>query len=241
LSGFKCLFKHSIPKNPDTANEDSYFVSGNACVVSDGATMAFNSGIWSRILTRDFKRYGIISKEFISHSGKVFNKYHHKYYFKGGSIPWNVLESYENGRFATLLGVELLDNRVKITAIGDTIVVLIDGKNFIDSFPLKNSCEFNSNPVLISSNLNANYFLSDEENNFAEWDLSRYENPVILCMTDAIGCWFLQYPEKSIKFIKYLLKVKQKQEFFEHIIIKERVSKRMKLDDTTLIVLGVES
>lgn len=247
---FKCYFAHSIPKVLGTINDDSYSLSKDelsSLAVSDGATMAFNSSIWSKILVRNFVKYPDIRlDELIYKAKRVFDRYHRLFYFNNKVIPWNVLDVYEKGSFASLLGIRFLDDlALDITIVGDSIMVIIDPDGMM-SIPFNSVSQFPYNPILLSSNLPSNYFLLEEEflkNSTKTIKIKHPDDTLIYCMTDALAIWFLSDPERAkSKFSELLNKdnTEEQRIFFEDFVLTERETKRIKLDDTTLLIVGIE-
>jgi len=236
---FKILFNRTVPKDYGSPSEDNHKLSDTCIALSDGASVAFNSQIWSKILTRQFVKDTFINDDWILKAKKVFHRYHQIYHFKGNSIPWNVIESYENGSYATLLGLEITENNnIKIISIGDTIAVRIYKDKFVSSFPIDKFEDFDSYPFLISTDISYNKYI---DKNFiakytTEWKC--HSSTLILLMTDALGYWFLSDKEKGLKKVQLLFKAKNQEKAFKEFVFNERKKGKMKLDDSTLIVVG---
>lgn len=157
-------------------------------------------------------------------------------------MSWMAQAAYDRGSFATLLGVQYFgENRqAKVFAVGDCIAALCDGYSIVSTFPLCAAEQFGNSPLLISTNLTLNTLFSEE--NFPDsrteiWDLSALQHPKILCMTDALGHWFLSHHESGDDPVSILEGIKSRKEFSTYVL-SERIAHRLKTDDTTLIILS---
>lgn len=233
------LFKGSIPKDLayKSENEDAYSYSSTRgiAVVSDGASESFDARSWARLLVKRYIRNQDINPSWLATACNT--------YIKGinyDELSWSKQASYLRGSFATLLSaVEKTDSRsMDILAVGDSIAVLIENGKFVDSFPVKRSSDFNVRPALISTIDRHNSFLADGdtlERYKVNWQVDSAN--LVLLMTDALGAWCLRKEEEGapqwdvISHIRHLSELRS-------IVTRERNSKSMRIDDTTLMVLA---
>jgi hypothetical protein len=92
--------------------------------------------------------------------------------------------------------------------------------------------------VLLSSERSKNPIFKDEmlsEDKTCVWSLHTLVSPRLYCMTDALGQWLLAQVGDTTAAIERLDAL-QTGRAFERFVIEERDAKRLKRDDTTLLV-----
>jgi hypothetical protein len=227
----------TVPKVPGQRNEDSFQRSRKGVhALSDGASVSFDSASWSTILVRRFARDPEFSREWLSAAIAEFSQLYDR-----DSLPWMQQAAFDRGSFASLLGVRILNEgeRIRVTAIGDSLAVLCDGDAIQATFPYLNASEFEQRPQLLCTNPAENAFIDDEEfglTRVVEWTFWGLERPTLFCMTDALGHWVLSSngnpsPIATIRNLKTMRE-------FERFVEAERLSSRMRRDDTTLLAIG---
>ncbi len=227
-----------VPKDPlalDTI-EDSFGVDAQRgiIVISDGASESYDSRTLSKLICRKYLHSQIINQTWIQQLLLDFSST-----VDISSLSWSKEAAYKRGSYATLLALKksYSKDKVNIIGVGDSVAVLIDGKKIIDSFPYKKSSQFSQRPKLISTILDHNSFI--KKSSFSKiykykFELSNIQNPIILCMTDALGAWVLRnYEEGNSKWIK-LLDIKEEPELLA-LVEYEWDNKEMRRDDITLI------
>jgi hypothetical protein len=225
----------SIPKIAGQRNEDSYQHSkADTFALSDGASISFDSASWSQILVRRYARNPVFSIEWLAAAIGDFSK---RYDREG--LPWMKQASFDRGSFASLLGVQFIDRRkfVKVLAIGDSLAVLCDGDEIIDTYPYSTAEQFSQSPQLLSTNSDENAFLAALDISYdiyAHWPFSGLTRPSLLCMTDALGQWLLSTRADEISPISILRGITTNREFSD-LVEQERGAGRLKRDDTTLL------
>jgi Protein phosphatase 2C len=226
----------SVPKRDDAANEDRWCVSadGTCCVVSDGASISFDSGPWAEVLCRKFIESSEITPEWLD---SAVTKYQLSY--DRDAMSWSHQAAFDRGSFATLLGVVSSPDghTARIFALGDTLLAFIDKGQIVRTIPYVQPDEFDRSPTLISTNRLENKILDQEALNDAWYDLviASHEMPVLLLMTDAIGRWLLDEPTPDR--VAMLLNLRDAGSFHE-FVEKERSEGRLRRDDSTLLVVG---
>jgi hypothetical protein len=230
-------FTGSIPKDDRYApdNEDVFEIGPSRLALSDGASESFDSRSWAGILVSRFVSNPNCSPAWVE---EAVSEYERRYTCE--ALTWSKRAAYERGSFATLLGVDCANlNEVSILAIGDTVAALTDGSSLVEVFPYKRSADFTNRPQLISTARQLNRFL-DEEGSLigrrAIWNLGTCKNPVLLCMTDALGRWFLKCYEEGNRAWEKLSNFRSADEF-RTLVGAERANKSLRVDDTTLAVV----
>jgi len=231
---FKRAF--TAPKREDTPNEDRWFVSEDGLVVavSDGASVSFDPAPWAALLVRHFVDEPQISRDWIEASLRYYQSSYDR-----ESMEWMQQAAFDRGSFATLLGVECANDgkSVRAFALGDTLLVFIDGNEVVRTIPYVRPEEFDAPPCLLSTSRLENRAWNDETlaQHFWELNLSSHDAPQLLLMTDALGRWILDRP--GSESLSALLDITD-EEAFQRFVEGERQAGRMRRDDTTLVVLG---
>jgi len=227
----------TVPKDEGHRNEDSYCRSFRGVhALSDGASISFDSASWSRMLVRRFVQNPDFTPEWLSGAIGEFSKLYDR-----DSLPWMQQAAFDQGSFASLLGVRIDDwgEVIQVLAVGDSLAVLCDGDVIKATFPYSNAAEFDKSPQLLSTNPSDNGFL--RANGFdnlpiAEWSFSGLHRPSLLCMTDALGHWLLSSNDRYKSPISILRSLGTQKEF-SRFVQAERASGRLRRDDTTLMAI----
>ncbi len=235
---FQLRREFTVPKHDDgSQNEDKWKAhrGWGRYALSDGASVSFDSATWAQMLVCHYVRDPSIRRDSLKKVAQEFAKR-----FDWDNLPWHAQAAMERGNFASLLGIRYrAQGLLEIQAIGDTCGVLCDGDAIQQMFPLSHPSQFGNRPHLISTNLSENQF---DEDGFLRWDwcgefdLQDYQQPRLLCMTDALGLWFLEQSGLGVNPVRRLLEL-QDIGAFRTFVIDERASGRLRRDDTTLLVL----
>jgi hypothetical protein len=228
-------FFFTVPKSAGQQNEDNWGWSHKGIsALSDGASISFDSASWSRILVRRFCRNPNFSREWLNAAIQDFSRLYDR-----ETLPWMKQAAFDKGSFASLVGIQLHDNRnlAQIIAVGDSLAVLCDGDEIKASFPYRLSSEFDQSPQLLSTNPFENSFLEDSTFDDAltcDWTFEGLRMPSLLCMTDALGQWLLSRTEAGELPLRTLREIKSAKAF-GRFVRTERLRGRLRLDDTTLM------
>lgn len=227
----------TVPKIDGQLNEDAYCRSFRGVhALSDGASISFDSATWSRMLVRRFVQNPEFTPDWLSAAIGEFSKLYDR-----DSLPWMKQAAFDQGSFASLLGVRIFDwgEIIRILAVGDSLAVLCDGDTIKATFPYSTAAEFDRAPRLLSTNPSENGFLGEDCPDDAlvvEWTFSGLHRPSLLCMTDALGHWLLSWKDRAQSPIALLRGLGTHKEF-TRFVQAERASGRMKRDDTTLMAI----
>ncbi|QIW16468.1 hypothetical protein A4G20_09040 [Pasteurellaceae bacterium RH1A] len=113
--------------------------------------------------------------------------------------------------------------------------------SFKQSFAYKQAAEFKQNPLLFSTKRELNQqfkWESFKEDYFLTCDLSQYQSPLILILTDALAEWALRNAENKADKWSLLSHITEKD--FEALIKQERLNHTIKTDDTTLVRIWIK-
>jgi hypothetical protein len=221
----RVIFRHfSVPKmgNGVEENEDALRLSEDRQMVAiaDGATEGTYSRAWANFLVERFisdpffsiesqETTPIMLRDWIDRSlvewqVKISER------TTATDAPWFVARAAERGSFATLLAARFVEierddcqaggsNEIALlyaVSIGDTCAFLIRNNRLLASFPLTTPSEFLRHPQLIST-VPAQNESAAESASLLRIDV--HGGDVIVFMTDALACWFLENTERQRK------------------------------------------
>lgn len=235
--GFRLLRAFSVPKKLGEGNEDRWLSNsdGSVAAVSDGASVSFDPGPWAETLVRHFVETPEVDLEWLQAAA---NEYRDAY--DREAMPWMQQAAFDRGSFATLAG--LVSSRdgtpARGFAVGDSLIVLLDGERCVRTFPYVDVAEFDASPWLFSTTPRENRHWSEDHFRAAWIDLhlASCASPRVLLMTDAVGRWLLEDIENRARA---LLEVPD-SESFGTLVDDERAQGRMRRDDCTLVIMGAE-
>jgi hypothetical protein len=228
----------SVPKDAETPNEDSYQLSRrlNVYTVCDGASISYDSALWSRIVARRFCMDKSLDRSWLLGCIDEFNSKHDR-----ESLSWAKQAAFDRGSFTSLLGVVIdhESSELRICAIGDSVAVLCNGSRIVSSCPYNSPSQFDDSPSLLSTIPDLNSF--DKEGRLIctrqTWSLLGMRNPVLFSMTDALAKWFLESLENGRRPSKVLRALCSEggKGTFTRFVWTERADARLRRDDTTVL------
>lgn len=221
---------YTVPKAGDMPNEDRFASSDLAHVLSDGASISYDSALWAQIICTHYVQSPLVTLDWVSASIAEFNSHHDR-----ATMPWHKEASFDRGSFASLLGITFSDAAIQIDAIGDSIAALCDGTVCVDSFPYKAPEQFDQAPLLLSTDAAKNPFFSDgalSSDLVCRWPLGDLQSPRLLCMTDALGHWLLSSQDADATARLFSL---DDDGAFAAFVAAEREVGKLRRDDTTLL------
>lgn len=237
----KVLFSGRVPKESAFPNdtEDMLEIANDnsRIVISDGASESFDSKTWAQIITSRFIKQAELSQGWLD---DAIAEYAARYNL--ASLSWSKQAAFARGSFATLLAVDHSSgtDTIKLTCVGDSLAIFLDGEQLLESFPYAQAEDFQQRPELVCTNPLSNAFVSLEEfpTKYQKlWSLQGKINPIILCMTDALGEWALRHSQESDPRWQQLAQIRDVTEL-EELVIQEREAKSLRVDDTTLVSIS---
>jgi hypothetical protein len=234
----KVLFSGRVPKEPAFPNdmEDMLEIANDKSriVISDGASESFDSKTWARILTSSFIKQTELSRGWLDDMVAEYAAC-----FDPASLSWSKQAAFARGSFATLLAIDLSTDAdtIKLTSVGDSLAVFLDGEQLLESFPYAQAEDFQQRPELVCTNPLSNAFVSLEDfpaKHQKNWSLHGKTKPIVLCMTDALGEWALRHGQEGDPRWQQLAQIRDVNEL-ESLVIQERETKNLRVDDTTLV------
>ena len=237
----RVLFVGQVPKDPtfDTANEDrlELDLEFGRIAVSDGASESFDSQIWAELLVKQFVRDPALGRGWLD---ALVGEYAAKFDVAG--MSWSKQSAFERGSFATLLGIEhfSLHGTIDVLSVGDSLAVLLDHDELIDSYPYSSAIEFQQRPELFSTLTQHNSFVEGPTfftAHHRSWNITALKRPILLCMTDALGEWALNLAQQGSPQWQLLASMND-TELLQSLVLEERAHKRMRIDDVTLVSIA---
>lgn len=220
-------------------NEDQFCFSddGLRLGLCDGASESYNSQLWAKIISQKFAVDPKFGPEWLSDALGAYIAAH-----DFPSMSWSQQSAYERGSFSTLLGIDFdsLHRAVDVLAVGDCLALLVDEDRFIEAWPITDPERFKDHPTLLATLAQHNDFIAETgfcEKTVKTIHLNEYVNPRLYCMTDALGEWALRHALANTDGLARLSSLTTEQELCE-LVVEERAAKRMRVDDSTLIILS---
>ena len=248
-----------LPKagNSSEEYEDAYSYSNDErqFAVADGATESSYADIWALSLAN---QYTTRAPDGTPPTGEAMTQWlkplqqQWSAQINWDQLPWYAEEKARKGAFATMLGMKFIyvpgeeptffqrmmgkkarkaETRWQAVAVGDSNFYQIRNDALVHAFPLEKAEQFNSRPMLLSSNPNRNTYVWNEMRN-AEGVCEASD--VFYMATDALAKWFLDQREKGQKPWQVLAKVKTESDF-ANLVGELRKKQGMRNDDTTLL------
>jgi hypothetical protein len=238
----KLLFSGQVPKDASfpEANEDAIAVAldEGRVAISDGASESFDSKTLAHLLVGHFQHCPVLSSTWLM---EVIADY--ESHFDVTSLSWSKRAAFDRGSFATLLGIEhytSLDS-LNVVAVGDSLAVLVEDTESAMVFPYAHSRDFQQRPQLVSTKASLNALTDDQRLLGAyrtTWLVRGRASSRVLCMTDALGEWALRCAEEGCPKWSDLTAITALSDL-ETLVARERGSKRMRVDDVTLVTLSL--
>jgi hypothetical protein len=186
----------SAPECEDAAAKN---VRAQRFAIADGATEGFDSRVWARLLVRcwiGIDPPAISVEDFQPLACDLGVRLRERW--KRKTLSWYAEEKARSGSFAAFLGVQFSRQQSQLLwtaiALGDCCLVHQRGGSIRVAFPISNSEDFSSRPMLLPS------LSSLQDNAFAELkrlDGTAEEGDEFILLSDAIAAWYLRNTEGS--------------------------------------------
>lgn len=239
---FRIDLAASVPKDATSPelNEDawSHDESKTCLALSDGASESFDSRSWARLLVRKFVDDQCITPEWANSAIHAYSKS-----VDVDSLGWAALRAFDRGSFATLLGITMADNEtdVGVLCVGDSLAMLVRRGVVLDTYPFTKPEHFDARPTLISTKPGTNTFLTKPSffgTSSKTWAV--LPGDVIYAVTDAVGHWLLTQAFGNKDFLETFGHLNSEDDFAV-LVHNLRAERKIRLDDSTMIRLVVES
>jgi len=243
--------------------EDAYSCAAEEgrFAIADGATESSFAEIWAQVLVRQFSTTPPngsppTSRTLIDWLDPLQKEWHANINWQ--HLPWYAEEKAKMGAYATLLGLKfqinketkspsLMDKMFSVfkkpeppktnweaLAVGDSNLFQVRDNSLLRAFPMEKAEDFNSRPMLLSSN---------PDNNKPLWahvaflQADCYEQDIFILATDALSKWILERHEAGTRPWNTLTAIKTDAEF-EKFVNDLRKNTQLRNDDTTLMVFA---
>lgn len=250
-----CLPKHGYTLD-ECDDAFAYQVENLRFAIADGATESAFSDRWAQSLVKAYiaePPFGMPPGEDAMMLWLLPLQHEWRQGIDWDNLPWYCQEKAENGAFSTLLALEFTGHgtvwekiigrtlqgeelKWQAFAVGDSNLFQVRDDQLIATFPLAQSEEFNSRPILLASNENHNYS-AVRDIKFASGGVKAGDR--FFLATDALAKWFLTRQEKGEKPWQELLALQTEEEFG---VLSQRLRKEqgVRNDDMTLVIIRWE-
>lgn len=241
---FRILFEGTVAKHVESPedNEDAHRMAQEKgrVVLSDGASESFDARSWACLLVDQFLGTDL-SDEAVSSCIQAYELLHDP-----STLSWSKAAAYERGSFATLLIAQDDPDRqtVTVTALGDSLAAWSSGSNLLEVAPYSHAEQFTEKPILLATRKELNESVGAIQSGLwcrREWNYGQQQACLLLCMTDALGAWLLHHQERGdSSAFERLIRIRNQQELFD-LVEGERAAGTLRRDDTTLILIALDS
>jgi hypothetical protein len=235
------VFRASISKDLhiEGSNEDTYCLRLKEeiprAAIFDGASESFAARKWSRYLADEWGKTPTRDWSWVERAQKRYARN-----ISTLQLSWAQEAAVQRGSYSTVAYVQFEKDWLFFSAVGDSNIFLISNNKILFSYPYVRESQFTSAPNALSSNpidLRGN-----RENLLLGLDRIRYrsmETSHVILATDAISAWLLNEDNdlrgarlNSLFECSTLSK-------FKSLVEQERATHTMKIDDSTVVILGV--
>jgi len=226
--------------------QDFFAVNRTSFAVADGASQSFYPSIWAEMLVNNFCQNPNIGQQtwqqwlvpiqnqwLIEVRDRVQKaKLENKPIWITNQNRLNFRES----ATSTFIGLQLIDNRIAISIVGDSCLFVLKNTHFATSYPIQNSREFSDRPQYFASYAKDNAFTPD----FFDMPLDFAGDLHFILATDALSEYIFKSFEQGKDIFRILLSISSQAEF-EDFVAEARgaMDLKMKNDDVTLVILKV--
>lgn len=228
---------HKLGNEPADCEDALCFNRENGCfAVADGATEAFDSGYWARILTRAWVRWPCTTAgELVALAALLAGRIDRRWQRK--ALPWYAEEKARHGAFAAFIGLQLSfrGDAVEWHAIsaGDCCLIQLRNDDLVNAFPLSSPDDFGFRPVLLPS----------RDVGVATGATLRFDSGFarrgdrFLLLSDSVAQWFLRSYGAGVRDCNYFegLLAKGLVEELDIFFDGMRASAAMKNDDIAVL------
>jgi hypothetical protein len=200
--------------------------------IADGASESAFAAEWARLLVEGYVQTPGKPREWL---GLLRQRWLQQ--LSGREMPWFAEVKFEEGAFATALGVAFGTMRSEgprrwhAWAVGDSCLFQVHQDRLVGSFPLTRADEFGNRPDLLCSRSRPGE-KTKEYLARGDW----HDDDRLLLMTDALAQWFLQQAEAGHRPWK-VVEQRAKKETFAAWVEELRDAKTLRNDDVTLLII----
>ncbi|KAA6457541.1 hypothetical protein DYQ86_22180 [Acidobacteria bacterium AB60] len=211
--------------------------------VADGATEAYDSRRWAKLLTRYWaaSNHLLTKDEFEPWLARLGNHLERRWSRK--TLPWYAEEKARSGAFAAFVGLAFIPSEERLVwqavAVGDSCLVQIREGVIVTALPISEPEAFGYHPALLPSNRQRLRGIG-EQVTVASGDTAQHDTFVLL--TDAIAAWYLRSTAENPLRVQELARLLDARDTpgFESFVERERADKSLRNDDVAVLRITVD-
>jgi hypothetical protein len=212
--------------------------------VSDGATEAYDSRRWARLLTRCWAISGqlLTKEEFEPWLSVMGDRLQRRWTRR--ALPWYAEEKARGGAFAAFVGIAFIPSEDRLiwqaVALGDSCLVQVQNGTIITALPISEPEAFGYHPTLIPSNVQRQQGIGEQ---FAVAMGGATHRDSFWLLTDAIAAWFLRMAVEDFSRIDELAQLLDANDTpgFERFVERERANKSLRNDDVAVLRITIDA
>ncbi len=210
--------------------------------VADGATEAYDSRRWARLLTRCWaaNSHLLTKEEFEPWLSTLGGRLERRWGRK--ALPWYAEEKARGGAFAAFIGIAFIPSGDRLVwqavALGDSCLVQLQHGAIVNAMPISDPEAFGYHPTLIPSNFHRLQGIG-EQFTVATGNADLHDSFWLL--TDAIAAWYLRMSLEDPSRIDELAKLLDANDSpgFERFVERERADKSLRNDDMAVMRITI--
>jgi hypothetical protein len=216
---------------------------GRFCV-ADGATEAYDSRRWARLITRCWAASNrlLTIEEFEPWLSTLGSRLEQRWSRK--ILPWYAEEKARGGAFAAFVGIAFIPSEDRLVwqavALGDSCLLQVQDGAIVSALPISEPEAFGYHPTLIPSNLQRQQGIGEQ---FTLASGNAAQHDTFLLLSDAIAAWYLrmssEYPPRVDELTKLL--DASDAEGFERFVERERADKFLRNDDVAVVRIRIDT
>ncbi|SDG00634.1 protein phosphatase 2C domain-containing protein [Terriglobus roseus] len=236
-----------LPKAGSLASEceDAAALSlkqGRFCV-ADGATEAYDSRRWARLLTKCWaaSSHLLTREEFEPWLSALGDRLERRWTRR--ALPWYAEEKARGGAFAAFVGIAFIPSEKYLAwqavALGDSCLVHLRNRTIVNALPISEPEAFGYHPTLIPSKLHRQQGIG-EQLTVRSGKVASHDT--FLLLTDAIAAWYLRMSLDDSPRVHDLAQLLDSRDTlgFVNFIEQERDQKRLRNDDVAIMRITLE-
>ena len=213
---------------------------GRVCV-ADGATEAFDSRYWARLLTKHWARsQGLIERHELEPWWTALGA-RQSQRWAGRTLPWYAEEKAASGAFAAFVGVAFSEGTPsgytwEAVALGDACLIHKRDGGLLQSLPISDPEQFGYHPRLVPSAGSRLAGLGSEAT--CASGIAR-PGDTFLLLTDAIAAWYLRRTQDTPEAIREFERLLEDDahDALASFVTAERGGKRLRNDDVAAVLV----
>ena len=216
---------------------------GRFCV-ADGATEAYDSRRWAKLLTRYWAAsdHLLTNEEFEPWLSRLGSHLERRWSRK--TLPWYAEEKARGGAFAAFVGLAFIPSENHLVwqavALGDSCLIQIRDGSIVTALPISEPEAFGYHPALLPSNQQRLQGIGDQVT-VASGDATPRDTFVLL--TDAIAAWYLRTAAENPLRVDELSRLLDASDTrgFERFVERERADKSLRNDDIAVLKITIDA